>query len=33
MRNRVYEFEKVKMSEQTDEVVEQYSPELLEKYK
>ena len=33
IRNRVYEFEKVKMSEQTDEVVEQYSPELLEKYK
>ena len=33
IRNRVYEFEKVKMSEQPYEVVEQYSPELLEKYK
>jgi len=33
IRNRVYELEKVKMFEKTDEVIEQYSPELLEKYK
>jgi glycerol-3-phosphate cytidylyltransferase len=33
IRNRVYELEKVKMFEKTDEVMEQYSPELLEKYK
>ena len=32
LRNRVYELEKAKRDEKVEEKVEQYSPELLDKY-
>ena len=32
LRNRVYQLEKAKREERVDEKVEQYSPELLNKY-
>ena len=32
LRNRVYELEKAKRAEKVEENIEQYSPELLDKY-